>query len=116
MSKFAPNAHLTAIEDIWGPYYLSRAKAQLDGSWKSTDTWWGFKEGTVVISPYNKSMPKEVAAAADKIQAGWKDGSYNVFTGPIADQSGAEKVAKGVVMKDDQLAGLDWFVKGVEGA
>lgn len=116
MSKFAPNAHLTAIEDIWGPYYLSRAKAVLDGSWKSTDTWWGMKEGTVVVSPYNKAMPKDIAAAADKIQAGWKDGSYNVFTGPISDQTGAEKVAKGVVMKDEELAGLDWFVNGVEGA
>jgi len=88
----------------------------LDGSWKSTDTWWGFKEGSVVISPYNAAMPKEVAAAADKIQTGWKDGGYNVFTGPIADQSGAEKVAKGVVMVDGDLAGIDWFVKGVEGA
>ena len=116
MSKFAPHAHLTAIEDIWGPYYTSRAKAALDGSWKSTDTWWGFKEGTVVISPYNASLPKDVAAAADKIQAGWKDGSYDVFAGPIADQSGAEKVAKGAKMEDKDLAVIDWFVKGVEGA
>lgn len=116
MSRFAPKAHLTAIEDIWGPYYLSRAKAVLDGSWKSTDTWWGFKEGSVVISPYNASLPKEVAAAADKIQAGWKDGSYDVFTGPIADQSGAEKIAKGAKLDDGALSGMDWFVKGVEGA
>jgi basic membrane protein A and related proteins len=116
MSKFAPTAHLTAIEDIWGPYYLARANAMLDGSWKSGDTWWGFKEGTVVISPYNASMPKEVAAAADKIQAGWKDGSYNVFTGPLVDQAGKERLAKGVVMADGDLATIDWFVKGVEGA
>ena len=70
MSQFAPNAHLTAIEDIWGPYYTARAQAVLDGTWKSTDTWDGFKEGTVVISPYNKSVPADVAAAADEIQAG----------------------------------------------
>ena len=116
MSRFAPTAHLTAIEDIWGPYYTARAKAALEGTWKSIDTWWGFKEASVVISPYNASLPKEVVDAADKIQAGWKDGTYNVFTGPIADQSGAEKVAKGVVMKDEELATIDWFVKGVEGA
>ena len=116
MSRFAPKAHLTAIEDIWGPYYTSRAKAMLDGSWKSTDTWWGMKEGSVVISPYNASVSKEIAAAADKIKAGWLDGSYDVFSGPIADQSGAEKVAKGARMDDGTLAGIDWFVKGVEGA
>ncbi len=114
MSRFAPKTHLTAIEDIWGPYYISRAKAMLDGSWKPDDAWWGFKEGTVVISPYNKAMPDDVAAAADKIIAGWKDGSYDVFTGPIADQSGKERVAKGERMKDKDLAVIDWYVKGVQ--
>jgi len=114
MSKYAPHAHLTAIEDIWGPYYTSRAQAILDGKWTSTDTWWGMKEGTVKISPYNAALPKEVAAAADKIQAGWKDGSYSVFTGPIAGQDGKEKVAKGVRMEDKDLAVIDWYVNGVQ--
>jgi basic membrane protein A and related proteins len=116
MSKYAPHAHLTAIEDIWGPYYTARAQAVLDGKWTSTDTWWGMKEGTVKISPYNAALPKEVAAAADKIQAGWKDGSYSVFTGPIADQDGKEKVAKGARMEDKDLAVIDWYVKGVQSA
>ena len=116
MSRFAPKAHLTAIEDIWGPYYTARAQAVLDGKWESTDTWHGMKDGYVVISPYNASLAPEIVAAADKIQAGWKDGSYNVFTGPLIDQADAEKVAKGVVMTDDKLATIDWYVKGVEGA
>ena len=60
MSRFAPKTQATAIEDIWGPYYISRAKAMLDGSWKPDDAWWGFKEGTVVISPYNKALPDDV--------------------------------------------------------
>jgi basic membrane protein A len=114
MSRFAPHAHLTAIEDIWGPYYTSRAKAVLDGSWKQDDTWWGFKDGTVKISAYNPKMPKEVQAEADKIQAGWKNGSYDVFTGPIFDQAGKQRVAKGEKMKDADLAVIDWYVKGVQ--
>ena len=116
MSSFAPNAHLTAIEDIWGPYYVQRVQALLDSSWKSTDTWDGFKEGTVVISPYNKAIPADVVAAADEIQAGYKAGTYNVFTGPIYDQDGNLKVKDGEVISDADLATLDWFVKGVESA
>ena len=46
MSRFAPKAHLTASLDLWGPYYITRAKAVLDGTWKPDDTWWGMKEGT----------------------------------------------------------------------
>jgi basic membrane protein A and related proteins len=114
MSQFAPNAHLTAIEDIWGPYYVERAKAILDGSWKSADTWDGIKEGTVVISPYNKVIPADVVKLADDIQTGYKDGTYNIFTGPIYDQEGTLRVKEGEVMADKDLAVIDWFVKGVE--
>ena len=47
MIKFAPKAQLTAIIDNWGPYYISRVKAVLDGTWKSGDTWDGMKDGMV---------------------------------------------------------------------
>lgn len=114
MARFAPKTQATAIEDIWGPYYISRAKAMLDGTWKPDDAWWGMKEGTVVMGPYNKALPDNVKAAADKIIAGWKDGSYDVFTGPIADQTGKERLAKGQRMKDADLAVIDWYVKGVQ--
>jgi basic membrane protein A and related proteins len=114
MSRFAPKMQLTAIENIWGPYYISRAKATLDGTWKSDDAWWGLNEGALIMAPYNKAMPDNVKAGADKMIAGWKDGSYDVFTGPISDQSGKERVAKGERMKDSDLAVIDWYVKGVQ--
>ena len=116
MSAFAPNAHLTAIEDIWGPYYVERAKAIVEGTWSSTDTWDGMKEGTVVIAPYSKDVPADVVALADGVQAGYKDGSYDIFTGPIYDQDGNLKVKEGEVMALGDLAVMDWFVKGVESA
>ncbi|WP_366143961.1 BMP family ABC transporter substrate-binding protein [Devosia sp.] len=116
MSSFAPNAHLTAIEDIWGPYYIERAQAIVDGTWASADTWDGFKEGTVVISPYNKAVPADVVALADAVQAGYKDGTYDIFTGPIYDQEGTLRVKEGEIMPLADLAVIDWFVKGVESA
>ena len=114
MSRFAPHAQLTAIENIWGPYYISRSQAILDGKWEADDAWWGIKEGAVVMAPYNKAMPENVRAAADKIIAGYKDGSYDVFTGPISDQTGKERVAKGEKLTLKDLATIDWFVKGVQ--
>ncbi len=70
----------------------------------------------MVIAPYNKAVPADVKAAADAIQAGYKDGSYNIFTGPIYDQDGKLRVKDGEVMSDADLAVIDWFVKGVESA
>ena len=114
MSRFAPHAQLTAIEDIWGPYYISRAQAMLDGKWEADDAWWGIKEGAVTLAPYNKALPANVVAASDKVINGYKDGSYDVFTGPIYDQAGTLKVPKGERMSLKDLATIDWYVKGVQ--
>jgi basic membrane protein A len=69
-----------------------------------------------VISPYNKSVPADVVALADGVQAGYKDGTFDIFTGPIFDTEGVERVKEGVVMTLGELATIDWFVKGVETA
>jgi basic membrane protein A len=116
MSAFAPNAHLSAIEDIWGPYYILRAQAIIDGTWTSSNTWDGMVDGTVVVSPYNAAVPAEVAAEADKIKAGYMDGTFDIFTGPIYDQDGNLKVEEGKTLTLEELAVMDWFVKGVESA
>ena len=115
MSRFAPHACLTSILDIWGPYYTARAQAMLDGSWKSGDSWRGVKDGSVKIALFNKSVPDNVKAEGEKIMKGWTDGSYEVFTGPMVDQSGKERLTKGVRMEDKDLAVIDWYLKGVEG-
>ena len=39
MIHFAPKAQLTSIIDNWGPYYVARTQAVLDGTWESSDTW-----------------------------------------------------------------------------
>jgi len=114
MSRFAPKAHLTASLDLWGPYYIERAKAVLDGSWKSDDVWWGMKEGLLDMAPYSKAVPENVRTATEKIIADTKAGTYEVFTGPISDQTGKERVAKGQRMEDKDLLVMDWYVKGVQ--
>jgi basic membrane protein A len=112
MIKFAPKAQLTAIVDDWGPYYVSRVKAMLDGSWTSTDTWAGIKEGAVHMAPYT-NMPDDVKAAAEetqkKIAGGW-----NPFTGPVAKQDGSEWLKDGQVATDAELLGMNFYIKGVD--
>ena len=114
--KFAPKAQLTAIVDDWSEYYIDRTKAVLDGTWKSTDTWHGMKEGMVVMAPY-KNMPDDVKALAEKTQAGIKDGSILPFACPVVDQSGKTVECKGGKTLDDgQILSMNWYVKGIEGS
>ncbi|KAA0968636.1 BMP family ABC transporter substrate-binding protein [Aureimonas fodinaquatilis] len=113
MQSFAPNAHMTAIVDLWGPYYVQRVQAVMDGTWETGNVWLGMKEGEVVMAPFNPKMPEDVKEAAQKIVDGTVDGSYHVFTGPINDQSGAEKIPAGTVVPDADLLKMDWYVEGV---
>jgi len=114
MERFAPKAQLTAITDNWSDYYVARAKAVLDGSWKSEDTWGGLKEHMVVMAPY-KNMPDEVKMLAEETEAAIRDGKLNPFQCPVAKQDGAEVECKGNgALADEQILGMNFYVKGIE--
>ena len=114
--EFCPNSHLTAIEDIWGPYYAARAKAVVDGTWSSSDTWDGMDKGMVVMSPYNaKLMPSDLIQEAVAMEIALKDGSMHSFEGPIYNQAGELMVPEGGVADDGMLLGMNWYVQGIDG-
>ncbi len=112
MAKFAPKAQMTAIVDDWGPYYLERVKAALDGSWKTSDTWGGIKDGEVVMAPY-ANMSDETKKMAEETEAKIK-GGWNPFTGPVMKQDGSEFLKDGQVADDATLLGMNFYVKGVD--
>lgn len=114
MAAFAPKACLTSIIDDWSAYYISRVQAVLDGKWEMSDTWSGMKEGMVALGPYSATTPPDVRAAADKIVAGIKAGTFHAFTGPIKDQKGVERVAAGAKLGDGDMLKMDWYVEGVQ--
>lgn len=115
MRQFGPNAQLTAIIDNWGPYYIKRAQAVLDGAWESGDSWEGLKSGEVEMAPYGPKVTPEAAAAADATKQGIIDGTLHPFAGPITDQKGNTVVAAGATATDEEMLKMDWWVPGVEG-
>jgi simple sugar transport system substrate-binding protein len=112
MIKFAPNAQLTSLTDEWGPYYISRVQAALDGTWKPDNVWLGIKDGAVKLAPYT-NMPDDVKAMAEatekKIAGGW-----NPFTGPVSKQDGTPWLKDGEVADDGTLLGMNFYVKGID--
>ena len=113
MIHFAPKAQLTSIIDNWAPYYVARAKAVLGGTWESMDTWNGMAAGTVKMAPYT-NMPDDVAAAAMETEAMIASGELNPFAGPVYKQDGTLAVPEGEIMDDGTLAGMNWYVQGVD--
>jgi simple sugar transport system substrate-binding protein len=78
------------------------------------DSWWGFKEGMLKMSPLNEVIPEDVIAAANMTEAGIVDGSAPVFAGPILNQAGEEKAAAGTALDDKAILSMDWYVEGVQ--
>ncbi|MDP3421835.1 MAG: BMP family ABC transporter substrate-binding protein, partial [Thiobacillus sp.] len=61
MRKVAPAAQVLAVTHQWGDYYTRRARAVLDGSWKSGSIWGGVKEGMIRVDSFGPKVPKKVA-------------------------------------------------------
>jgi simple sugar transport system substrate-binding protein len=114
MIAFAPKAQLTAIVDNWDGYYVARAKAVLDGTWSSSDTFGGFKSDMVEMAPFT-NMPVEVAKLAAATVEKIKSGTLHPFQGPLRNQAGELVLKEGERLGDDKILSMDWYVEGVEG-
>jgi basic membrane protein A len=115
MRQFAPNAVLTSPVWHWEKYYIPTVKAILDGTWESNQYWGHISEGIVDLSPYGSMVPQDVIDLVNTEKQALIDGDYDVFTGPIKDQSGTIRVPAGTTMSDADMLGFNWFVEGVIG-
>lgn len=113
MIKFGPETQLTSIVDDWGPYYIERIQAVIDGTWEQQDVWGGMKEGHVVMAPYT-NMPEDVKKLAEETEAKIKSGELHPFTGPVAKQDGTEWLKAGETADDATLLGMNFYVQGID--
>ena len=78
MYSFAPDTQLTAILDIWGPYYIERVQAAMDGTWKEKNTWGGMDTGMVGMAPYT-NMPMDISSIAMQLENDILTGKFKPF-------------------------------------
>ncbi|GKS75627.1 BMP family ABC transporter substrate-binding protein [Acidovorax sp. SUPP950] len=115
MTAYGPKAHLASAVINWGPYYIKATKDALGGTWTTGQSWWGVKEGAIDLVSIAEDVPADTKAKVEQVKAGLKDGSFSIWKGPIADNTGKEVLAKDAVADDKFLGGVNFYVKGVEG-
>jgi basic membrane protein A len=114
--SFAPKQWLTAAVYHWGPYYLRRIKAAINGTWKPGFYYGSINDGFTSLAPFGpKVSAKTKKAIAAKLKA-LKNHTFYEFTGPLYDQSGKLRVPKGKKMTLKELYAMNWLVKGVIGS
>jgi basic membrane protein A and related proteins len=115
MSAVAPKAHLASNTVNWGPYYKRAIREAMDGTWKTDHTIWGTKEDTNELVHVSDAIPEAAKKKLEEVKAGLKAGTFEIFTGPIVDNTGKERLAKDVMADQDWKGKVDFYVKGVEG-
>ena len=115
MTAYGPKAHLGSAIINWAPYYIKTVGDALDGKWATGQTWWGVKEGAIDLVSLAADVPEEAKKKLDEVKAGLKAGTYQIWKGPITDNTGKEILAKDAVADDKFLGGVNFYVKGVEG-
>ncbi|MGJ8616777.1 MAG: BMP family ABC transporter substrate-binding protein [Sulfitobacter sp.] len=115
MAQYAPKPRVSSIIDDWAPYYIARTKAVMDGTWESKDTWDGIGAGMVGIGEISDAVPANVKEEALALKASLADGSYHPFTGPLNKQDGSVFLEDGATADDGTLAGMNFYVEGIEG-
>ena len=115
MTAYGPKAHLGSAIINWGPYYKKAIKEALDGTWKVETNWWGMKEGAIDLVAIGDMVPADVKKMAQDKMAEIKEEKFNVWTGPLMGNDGKEALAKDAKGDDKFIAGIMFYVKGVEG-
>jgi simple sugar transport system substrate-binding protein len=116
MKQYGETAQLTALVYNWGPYYVERTKAVLDGTWETSNTWEGIGADMMTIADFAADVPEE---ARDRIMAKKAEigsGAFHPFQGPLVAQDGTVVVPEGELPSDEMLLSMDFYVEGVQGS
>jgi basic membrane protein A len=113
---FAPKQWLTAAVYNWGPYYLKRVKAAMNGSWKTGFYYGNMKDGFTGLAPYGPKVSAKTKRMIAAKRSAIVSGKFYEFTGPLYDQKGKLRVKKGQKLTVKDLYAMNWLVKGVIGS
>jgi basic membrane protein A len=111
----SPDAFLTAPVWHWEVFYKQAVQAVADGTWTNEPVWWGMAEGILSLAPIADFVPQDVQDLVEQEQQRILSGEFDVFEGPINDNTGTLRVAEGETMSDEGKLSFNWLVEGVIG-
>ncbi|MBR3457326.1 MAG: BMP family ABC transporter substrate-binding protein [Selenomonadaceae bacterium] len=109
-----PDTCLTASVWNWNVYYRRQILDCLQGKFHGSHKWLSMEDGIVGLADFSRHVDEETKAAVRKADARLRSREFDVFYGPITDNTGRLRVEAGESMSDDaMLKSFDWYVEGV---
>ena len=118
MRHIAPDAQIVAVTHEWGRYYTERAKAVLDGRWKTGNVWDGVAQGMVNVGAFGPKVPTSVQQEVLARQKDIASGRLKPFAAlavAVKDNAGNSVIPAGSALTDGEILGMNWLVDGVQG-
>jgi basic membrane lipoprotein Med (substrate-binding protein (PBP1-ABC) superfamily) len=114
-SKFAPNGWLTAATWDWTKLFVQLVTEVREGKYVVGQIRQSMKDGVVVLAPFGKAVSAETQAMIAETQKKILANEFVIFSGPIKDQDGKERIKAGEKPDPISLESTDWLVEGVTG-
>lgn len=115
-ADFAPQYWLSGVDFNWGPLFTKYAQQVIDGTWEPTFDRPGIDADVARLAEFGPNVPMEVQdainSAVDRFIVGELKGP---LAGPVYDQDGTLRIAKGKVPSPDLTNEIDWFAEGIVG-
>ncbi len=115
MRGFVGDTVLTSPVWNWGSYYVKTVRDAMEGKWETHQYWGGMADGVVQLADFSPKVPEDVRKLVESTKQEIIGGKWDVFCGPIRDQSGTIVVADGECMSDEEMLSMSFFVEGVVG-
>lgn len=112
MGFFAPNAYLTGASWDWAPYMVAQVRKIHNGVWKAENYWGGLDDGVVRLDPLTGAVAPGTREMVEEKTRAIENG-YEVFIGPIYDNTGRLRVKSGHRLSDAEMLSIDWLADNV---
>lgn len=115
-SALEPEAWASSFLYDWGTYYVEQIRQIIDGTWEPAISYGGLADGYITFAPYGPDVTPEMLETVGAKKQAIIDGSFDMFAGPIVDNTGATQIAEGETIEfSDRINCCQWLVEGVVG-
>ncbi len=109
-----PNSYLTAPVWQWQNFYEPHIRACLQDKFVGKHYWLGAESNLISMAPFTANVKPGIAEVVEEEMIKLQSGTFDVFYGPIEDNTGKIRVPEKESMSDySMLNEFNWYVKGV---
>ncbi len=113
MKTFAPRKNLVSVVWNWGDFYKEKVEEVYEGRWVASKIWLDLDSGLFGLTEFGDHFDQSQKSILQEIIRKVKAKELVIFSGPIKDNEGNDRVLPGQSLTDEELLTIDWLVDNI---